>query len=115
MEDIKKIEVVGSENSLNSSRGPSPAQKLQHSILQKCLRLYELFYVELVEKRILDKEKSVPELFEDIGVISCKESFDERTKFLERLLKSKLDLGDSGFFSQESPSPEEKQLGMFKI
>ena len=98
--------------SVNSlSRGPSPAQQIQHTMLEKCLRLYELFYVKLVEHRVLDRERSVPELFENLKVTSCKEDFDERTRHLERLLKSKLEFEDSGFFNQELSSPESKPLG----
>lgn len=108
--DSKNLE--SSVTSLNSqSRGPSPAQQMQHSMLEKCLRLYEQFYVKLVEKRILDRERLVTELFDDLRVSSSKDSFDERTKHLERLLKSKLDLEDSGFFSQELSSPDDKPLG----
>ncbi|XP_014214024.1 protein dopey-1 homolog isoform X2 [Copidosoma floridanum] len=99
---------AGSLSSLN--REPSPAQQLQHSMLEKCLRLYELFYVKLVERRILDRDKSVSELFDCLKVSSCKESFEERTRHLERLLKLKLDSEDSGFYSHDFPSPEDQQL-----
>ena len=98
-------------SSISLYRGPSPAQQIQHSMLEKCLRLYEQFYVKLIERRVLDRERSVPELFENLRVSSCKESFDERTRHLERLLKSKLNLEDSGFFNQELSPPDEKQLG----
>lgn len=129
MEDLKSTDYTDLNQSLNDSRsadtkkesslslnsvsrGPSPAQQMQHSMLEKCLRLYESFYVKLIERRVLDREKSIPELFDNLIVSSCKESFEERTRTLERLLKSKLDLEDSGFFSQELCSPEEMQLGM---
>ncbi|XP_031783167.1 protein dopey-1 homolog isoform X3 [Nasonia vitripennis] len=111
--EARNASSVGSLNSL--SRGPSPAQQLQHSMVEKCLRLYELFYVKLVERRILDRERSVPELFQSLRVSSCKESFDERTRHLERLLKSKLDLEDSGFFNQELLSPEDRQLDILHL
>ncbi|XP_058800674.1 protein dopey-1 isoform X2 [Phymastichus coffea] len=112
--DSKNFE--SSMTSLNSqSRGPSPAQQIQHSMLEKCLRLYEQFYVKLVEKRILDRERLVNELFEDLRVSSSKDSFDERTKHLERLLKSKLDLEDSGFFNQELSSPGDKVLDILHL
>lgn len=115
--DLKNYEArrepsLGSQTSL--SRGPSPAQQLQHSMLEKCLRLYELFYVKLVERRILDRDKSVNELFDNLKVSSSKESFEERTKHLEQLLSSKLDSDDSDSYSQELSSPEDKQLGMTK-
>uniref|UniRef100_A0ABD2XAC5 Dopey N-terminal domain-containing protein n=3 Tax=Trichogramma kaykai TaxID=54128 RepID=A0ABD2XAC5_9HYME len=113
MDDLKTIESLGSANSL-LSRAPPPAHA-QHSILEKCLRLYELFYVKLVEKRILDKERSISDLFESLRVTSNRESFEERTRYLERLLRSKLDLGDSGFISQESQSPEERQLDILHL
>lgn len=108
-DDVKKDSPIGSQTSL--SRGPSPAQQMQHSMLEKCLRLYELLYVKLVERRILDREKSVNELFDNLKVSSSKESFEERKKYLERLLSSKLDSEDSDSYSQELSSPEDKQLG----
>ncbi|XP_011499422.1 PREDICTED: protein dopey-1 homolog [Ceratosolen solmsi marchali] len=100
--------------SLNSvSRGPSPAQQIQHSMLEKCLRLYEKFYVKFIIRRVLEDNMSVPRLsdyeyhFGCLRMPSCKESFDERTRHLEKLLKSKLDPEDLKVYNQNSPSPSE--------
>jgi hypothetical protein len=100
--------------SLNSaSRGPSPAQQVQHSMLEKCLRLYEQFYVKLITRRVLETDMSVPSLseyevyFGYLRMPSCKESFDERTRHLEKLLKSKLDLDDLNAINKKSSSPSE--------
>lgn len=59
-------------------------------MLEKCLRQYEHFYVKLIERRILDKENSVGELFDSLTTSSMKENYEERTKHLEKLLHSKL-------------------------
>ncbi|KAJ8674892.1 hypothetical protein QAD02_010678 [Eretmocerus hayati] len=102
--------------SLNSlSRGTSPAHQMHHSMLEKCLRLYEQFYVKLAERRIIERDRYIPELFDSLRVSSNKESFEERTRHLERLLRSKLDLEDSGFFSQDLTSPDDKPLDILHI
>lgn len=89
-------------DSTNSSiRETSSAFQAQHSMLEKCLRQYEIFYVKLISNRVLSKEKTVQNMFDSL-LISCpRESFNERMHYLELLLNSRLNLEDSGFFSQD--------------
>ncbi|XP_046605599.1 protein dopey-1 homolog isoform X1 [Neodiprion virginianus] len=98
---LSRKSLTGSNGSLN--RGPSPALQAQNSMLEKCLRQYELFYVKLVSNRILTKDKTVSDMFEDLVIVSPRESFQERSIRLESLLTSRLSLEDSGFFCQDTP------------
>lgn len=102
---LSRKSFVGSNGSLN--RGPSPALQAQNSMLEKCLREYEVFYVKLISSRVLAKEKTVNEMFDDLMIVSPRESFNERTRRLESLLTSRLSLEDSGFFNLETPLPAE--------
>lgn len=104
----------GSTGSL--CKGPSPAFQAQHSMLEKCLRQYEIFYVELISQRILSKERTVQDMFEQL-VVSCpRKSFDERMRYLELLLNSKLNVEDSGFFSHDTSVTEDtKCLDIFHL
>lgn len=105
--NLSRNSPMGSTTSL--SRGPSPALQAQHSMLEKCLRQYKLFYVKLVSERILGREKTLTEMFDDLVIASPKESVDERTRQLELLLNSRLNLEDSGYFNQDlSGSTETK-------
>lgn len=138
MDDIKAscVETDGINSSLNSKlstskhfmnvspmgstgslcRGPSPAFQAQHSMLEKCLRQYEIFYVKLISKRILSKERTVQDMFNHL-VVSCpRKSFDERMRCLELLLNSRLNTDDSGFFSQDASVIEDtKCLDIFHL
>ncbi|XP_066603567.1 protein dopey-1 homolog isoform X2 [Prorops nasuta] len=89
------------------SRGTTFAYQAQHSMLEKCLRQYETFYVQLLSNRILGKERSIQEMFDILIISSPRESFDEKMRYLEHLLNSKLTLEDSGFFSQDTIIAEE--------
>lgn len=104
----------GSTGSL--CKGPSPAFQAQHSMLEKCLRQYEIFYVKLISQRILSKERTVQDMFDHL-VVSCpRKSFDEKMRYLEHLLNSKLNLEDSGFFSQDiSVTEDTKCLDIFHL
>jgi len=108
------ISPMGSTGSLY--RGPSPAFQAQHSMLEKCLRQYEMFYVKLISNRILNKEKMIQDMFDRL-IISCpRKSFDERMRSLENLLNSKLNIEDSGFFSQDTSITENaKCLDIFHL
>ncbi|XP_033225159.1 protein dopey-1 homolog isoform X2 [Belonocnema kinseyi] len=92
---------MGSTGSLN--RGPSPGLRAQHSMLEKCLRQYEQFYIKLITSRILSQERSVPGMFDDLKVPCSRDNLQEKTRNLEALLNSKISNEDSGFFSQETP------------
>lgn len=104
----------GSTGSL--CKGPSPAFQAQHSMLEKCLRQYEIFYVKLIGQRILSRERTVQDMFEQL-VVSCpRKSFDERMRYLEHLLNSKLNVEDSGFFSHDTSVTEDtKCLDIFHL
>ncbi|KAG7202175.1 hypothetical protein KM043_015855 [Ampulex compressa] len=91
---------MGSTSSLG--RGPSPAFQAQHSMLEKCLRQYEIFYVNLISNRVLSKERTVEDMFNNLVVTCPRESFDERMRYLELLLTSRLNMEDSGFFNQDT-------------
>ncbi|XP_032664309.1 protein dopey-1 homolog isoform X1 [Odontomachus brunneus] len=97
-------------------KGPSPAFQAQHSMLEKCLRQYEIFYVKLISQRILSRERTVQDMFDHL-VVSCpRKSFDERMRYLEHLLNSKLNIEDSGFFSQDiSVTEDTKCLDIFHL
>lgn len=111
---FKNVTPMGSTGSL--SRGPSPAFQAQHSMLEKCLRQYEIFYVKLISNRILSRERTVQDMFDHL-VVSCpRKSFDERMRYLEYLLNSKLNVDDSGFFSQDTSVTEDnKCLDIFHL
>ncbi|XP_024938328.1 protein dopey-1 homolog isoform X2 [Cephus cinctus] len=97
--DLSKKSNTGSTGSLN--RGPSPALQAQHSMLEKCLRQYEVFYVKLISNTVLSKKEPVTEMFENLMIFCPRESHDERTKHLEILLNSRLNAENSGFFHQD--------------
>ncbi|XP_050446319.1 protein dopey-1 homolog isoform X1 [Cataglyphis hispanica] len=111
---LTNVSPLGSTGSLY--RGPSPAFQAQHSMLEKCLRQYEIFYVKLISNRILSKERTVQDMFNHL-VISCpRKSFDERMHCLELLLNSRLNMEDSGFFSQDvSVTEDTKCLDIFHL
>ncbi|XP_025266125.1 protein dopey-1 homolog isoform X1 [Camponotus floridanus] len=111
---LTNVSPMGSTGSL--CRGPSPAFQAQHSMLEKCLRQYEIFYVKLISNRILSKERTVQDMFNHL-VISCpRKSFDERMRCLELLLNSRLNTEDSGFFSQDASVTEDtKCLDIFHL
>ncbi|XP_012276640.1 protein dopey-1 homolog isoform X2 [Orussus abietinus] len=74
-----------------SNRSPSSALWAQRSIIEKCLRQYELFYVKLISNRILGREKrTVSDMFNELRNPHPRETFDERTNYLEQLLCSRL-------------------------
>ena len=104
--DSSKNNSMGSTGSLN--RGPSPGLRAQHSMLEKCLRQYEQFYVKLITSRVLSKERSVSEMMDDLKVPCSRDNFQEKTRHLEALLNSKISNQDSGFFSQVQTSSEEE-------
>lgn len=99
LKNVSKKTFADSIESL--SRGPSPALYAQRSMLEKCLRQYEVFYVKLISNRVLSKERTVANMFDELVVNCSEECFDERTRHLEVLLSSRLNSEDSGFFSQE--------------
>jgi len=105
---------TGSTGSL--CRGPSPAFQAQHSMLEKCLRQYEIFYVKLISNRILSKERTVQDMFNNL-VVSCpRKNFDETMRYLELLLNSRLNLEDSGVCSQDTSVTEDiKCLDIFHL
>ncbi|CAL7952170.1 unnamed protein product [Xylocopa violacea] len=105
---------MGSTGSL--VREPSPAFQAQHSMLEKCLRQYETFYVKLVSNRVLSKERTVQDMFDNLMISCPRESFDERMRCLELLLSSRLNMEDSGFFSQDtSVTDESKHLDILQL
>ncbi|CAK9831783.1 Protein dopey-1 homolog [Anthophora retusa] len=105
---------MGSTGSLG--RGPSPAFQAQHSMLEKCLRQYETFYVKLISNRVLSKERTVQDMFDNLMIPSPRESFDERMRYLELLLNSRLNMEDSGFFSQDvSVLENSKYMDIFHL
>lgn len=114
LKHFKNVTPMGSTGSL--CRGPSPAFQAQHSMLEKCLRQYEIFYVKLISNRILSKERTVQDMFDHL-VVSCpRKSFDERMRYLEFLLNSKLNIDDSGFYSQDASVTENtKCLDIFHL
>nr|XP_050849506.1 protein dopey-1 homolog isoform X2 [Vespula vulgaris] len=99
---LKHNSVYNYMDSINSLiRETSSAFQAQHSMLEKCLRQYKIFYVKLISNRVLAKDKTVQNMFDSL-LISCpRESFNERMHYLELLLNSRLNLEDSGFFSQD--------------
>lgn len=105
---------MGSTGSL--CRGPSPAFQAQHSMLEKCLRQYEIFYVKLISSRILSKERTVQDMFNHL-VVSCpRKNFDETMRYLELLLNSRLSMEDSGVCSQDTSVTEDiKCLDIFHL
>lgn len=103
--DTSKNNSMGSNGSI--SRGPSPGLRAQHSMLEKCLRQYEQFYVKLITSRIINKERSIEEMFDDLKVTCFKDNFQEKMRSLESLLNSKITHQDSGYFSHENNSPDE--------
>ncbi|XP_011859860.1 PREDICTED: protein dopey-1 homolog isoform X1 [Vollenhovia emeryi] len=114
LKHLKNVTPMGSTGSL--CRGPSPAFQAQHSMLEKCLRQYETFYVKLISNRILSRERTVQDMFDHL-VVSCpRKSFDERMRHLEYLLNSRLNVDDSGFFSQDTSVTEStKCLDIFRL
>lgn len=105
---------TGSAESLH--RGPSPAFQAQHSMLEKCLRQYEKFYIKLISNRILSKEGTVPEMFDHLIVSLPRKSFEERMDCLEFLLNSRLNMEDSGIYSQDTTVTEDtKCLDIFHL
>ncbi|KYM98153.1 Protein dopey-1 like protein [Cyphomyrmex costatus] len=114
LKHFKNVTPMGSTGSL--CRGPSPAFQAQHSMLEKCLRQYEIFYVKLISNRILSKERTVQDMFDYLVVSSPRKSFDERMRYLEFMLNSRLSIDDSGFFSQDSSVIEDtKCLDIFHL
>jgi len=114
LKHFKNITPMGSTGSL--CRGPSPAFQAQHSMLEKCLRQYEIFYVKLISNRILSKERTVQNMFDHLVVSYPRKSFDERMRYLEFLLNSRLNIDDSGFFSQDTSVTEDtKCLDIFHL
>lgn len=114
LKHFKNVTPMGSTGSL--CRGPSPAFQAQHSMLEKCLRQYEIFYVKLISNRILSRERTVQEMFDHLVVSYPRKSFDERMRYLEYLLNSKLNIDDSGFFSQDTSVTEDtKCLDIFHL
>ncbi|XP_018337342.1 PREDICTED: protein dopey-1 homolog isoform X1 [Trachymyrmex septentrionalis] len=114
LKHFKNVTPMGSTGSL--CRGPSPAFQAQHSMLEKCLRQYEIFYVKLISNRILSKERTVQDMFDHLVVSSPRKSFDERMRYLEFMLNSRLSIDDSGFFSQDSSVTEDtKCLDIFHL
>ncbi|KAK9297047.1 hypothetical protein QLX08_009141 [Tetragonisca angustula] len=114
LKQSSKNSPMGSTGSLG--RGPSPAFQAQHSMLEKCLRQYETFYVKLVSNRVLSKDKTVQSMFDNLIIPCPRESFDERMRYLELLLNSRLNMEDSGFFSQDSSVTEDtKQLDILHL
>lgn len=94
-----------SMDSLHSfGRVPLSAQKAQRSLLEKCLRSYEHFFVKLIGSRMLEKENPVAKLFDELMISCSRDSTNERTRNLEALLNSKLVSEDSGYFNQDSSS-----------
>ncbi|KOX80596.1 Protein dopey-1 like protein [Melipona quadrifasciata] len=79
--------IVNTESKGSLGRGPSPAFQAQHSMLEKCLRQYETFYVKLVSNRVLSKDKTVQSILnmEDSGFFSQDSSVTEDTKQLDIL------------------------------
>ncbi|XP_046144473.1 protein dopey-1 homolog isoform X3 [Osmia bicornis bicornis] len=114
LKQTSKNSPMGSTGSLG--RGPSPAFQAQHTMLEKCLRQYETFYVKLISNRVLSKERMVHDMFDSL-LISCpRESFDERMRYLELLLNSRLNMEDSGFFSQDvSVTEDNKHLDILHL
>lgn len=114
LKQTSKNSPMGSTGSLG--RGPSPAFQAQHTMLEKCLRQYETFYVKLISNRVLSKERTVHDMFDSL-LISCpRESFDERMRYLELLLNSRLNMEDSGFFSQDvSVTEDNKHLDILHL
>ncbi|XP_076237167.1 protein DOP1 homolog isoform X5 [Calliopsis andreniformis] len=114
LKQSNKNSPMGSTGSLG--RGPSPAFQAQHSMLEKCLRQYETFYVKLISNRVLSKERTVQDMYENLLISSPRESFDERMRYLELLLNSRLNMEDSGFFSQDvSVTEETKRLDILHL
>ncbi|XP_020283145.1 protein dopey-1 homolog isoform X2 [Pseudomyrmex gracilis] len=109
------VNPMGSTGSL--SRGPSPAFQAQHSMLEKCLRQYEIFYVKLISNRILSKERTVQDMFDYLMVSCPRKSFEDTMRGLESLLTSRLNkTEDSGFFSQDTSASEDtKCLDIFHL
>ncbi|XP_034945114.1 protein dopey-1 homolog isoform X2 [Chelonus insularis] len=70
-------------------RSLSPAHQAHHSMLEKCLRQYELLYVKLVSERILGVENNMLKMFQDL-VISPTKNNDDKTEYLETILYSRL-------------------------
>lgn len=114
LKQSSKNSIMGSTGSLG--RGPSPAFQAQHSMLEKCLRQYETFYVKFVSDRVLTKERTVQNMFDNLMISCPRESFDERMRYLELLLNSRLNMEDSGFFSQDlSVIEDTKQLDILHL
>lgn len=114
---LKRLSVSPTGSTGSLYRGPSPAFQAQHSMLEKCLRQYETFYVKLISNRILSKERTVQDMFDRLMVSSPRKSFDERMHSLEHLLNSRLNMEDSGFLSQDTPGVTEdtKCLDIFHL
>ncbi|XP_053971376.1 protein dopey-1 homolog isoform X2 [Hylaeus volcanicus] len=105
---------MGSTGSLG--RGPSPAFQAQHTMLEKCLRQYENFYVKLISNRVLSKERKVQDMYDNLLIPLPRESVDERMRYLELLLNSRLSMEDSGFFGQDvSVSEDSKRLDILHL
>lgn len=114
LKQSNKNSPMGSTGSLG--RGPSPAFQAQHTMLEKCLRQYETFYVKLISNRVLSKERTVQEMYESLLIACPRESFDERMSYLELLLNSRLNMEDSGFFSQDiSVTEDNKRLDILHL
>lgn len=104
-QNLSKNNSMGSNASIN--RGPSPGLRAQHSMLEKCLRQYEQFYVKLIVTRIINRDRSVFEMFDDLKVVCFKDNFQEKTRLLESLLNSKITHQDSGYFSHDQNTLED--------
>ncbi|XP_033338749.1 protein DOP1 homolog isoform X2 [Megalopta genalis] len=114
LKQSSRSSAMGSTGSLG--RGPSPAFQAQHTMLEKCLRQYETFYVKLISNRVLSKERMVQDMYDNLIIPMPRESFDERMRYLELLLNSRLNMEDSGFFSQDvSVIDDTKRLDVLNL
>ncbi|XP_011306689.1 protein dopey-1 homolog isoform X2 [Fopius arisanus] len=87
--NYEQLQPKETTNPLNSPRSPSPGYHAQHSMLEKCLKTFQQFYVKLVSERILGPERKVSEMFEEL-IVSTPKDYDERTRHLEMILSSRL-------------------------
>ncbi|XP_015109292.1 protein dopey-1 [Diachasma alloeum] len=77
------------------TRSPSPGLHAQHTMLEKCLKTFEQFYVKLISERILGSERRVSDMFEEL-IVSTPKDYDERSRHLEMILSSRLAREDDG-------------------
>ncbi|XP_076619120.1 protein DOP1 homolog isoform X1 [Colletes latitarsis] len=114
LKQSSKNSTMGSTGSLG--RGPSPAFQAQHTMLEKCLRQYETFYVKLIGNRVLSKERTLQDMYDNLLILLPRESVDERMRYLELLLNSRLSMEDSGFFGQDvSVIEDSKRLDILHL